>query len=78
MPKVPRERWDAVSFTNANMERGASKTSRASLFPLEVMQGFDSAYFGINPDEAQRMDPQHRLCLMGQQHFFQSFKCFID
>jgi hypothetical protein len=48
------------------MDKGASKTSQAALFPFEVVQGFDSAFFGINPDEAQRMDPQHRLCLMGK------------
>lgn len=61
---IPRDRWDTQSYSNSSMDRGASKTSVASLFSMLDVQAFDSAYFGVNPDEANRMDPQQRLSLM--------------
>ena len=61
---IPRDRWDTVSFTNPAMDKGTSRTAKASLFPFEEVAAFDSAFFGINPDEANRMDPQQRLALM--------------
>ncbi len=35
----------------------------AAAFPLEEAEGFDAAFFGFNPREAQLMDPQQRMML---------------
>jgi acyl transferase domain-containing protein len=35
---------------------------------LEDVAGFDAAHFGISPDEARAMEPQHRLLLEESWH----------
>ena len=37
----------------------------AAAFPLDEAEGFDAAFFGFNPREAQLMDPQQRIMLEG-------------
>ncbi|WP_428029951.1 aminotransferase class III-fold pyridoxal phosphate-dependent enzyme [Ancylobacter sp.] len=45
----------------------ADRPERAGLPPggyIEGVERFDAAFFGLRPDEADAMDPQHRLALM--------------
>ncbi|WP_309891772.1 SDR family NAD(P)-dependent oxidoreductase [Archangium sp.] len=60
--EVPRERWDAEAWVNA--ESGAPGNPGASKGGfLEHVDRFDPMFFGISPREAITMDPQQRLML---------------
>ncbi|MEP7311632.1 MAG: type I polyketide synthase [Pseudomonadota bacterium] len=60
--EVPASRWDAEAVYDADPAApGKSATCNGGF--IGPIDGFDAAYFGILPREAQRMDPQQRLFL---------------
>lgn len=60
--EVPAERWDADSYHHPDRHRSGTTYTRAAAM-LPDLDQFDAAFFGIAPQEASRIDPQHRLLL---------------
>lgn len=58
---VPVDRWPMDGFYAPEALAGRSYVREAGF--LADVAGFDAEFFGINPLEAQSMDPQHRLLL---------------
>ena len=60
--EVPRDRWNAAAFYDADASATGKMVTRQGAFIRGVDQ-FDPQFFGIAPREAQSMDPQQRLLL---------------
>ncbi len=60
--EVPRARWDADRYFDADPSVVGKMATRQGAFVANVDQ-FDPQFFGIAPREAQSMDPQQRLLL---------------
>ncbi|MFD5310178.1 SDR family NAD(P)-dependent oxidoreductase [Streptomyces ardesiacus] len=59
---VPAERWDMDEFYDPRRGApGKAYTRKASL--VRDIAGWDAEFFGYTPQEAMRLDPQHRLAL---------------
>jgi acyl transferase domain-containing protein len=59
---VPPDRWDADAWYDPDLATAGKTVTRRGSF-LDRIDGFDAAYFGVPPREADRMDPQQRLFL---------------
>jgi phthiocerol/phenolphthiocerol synthesis type-I polyketide synthase C len=59
---IPEERWASLRFLDADPDAPGHSYSRAAGVLADPF-GFDAAYFGISPVEAEQMDPQQRLLL---------------
>jgi acyl transferase domain-containing protein/acyl carrier protein len=69
--EVPRSRWDVNRYYDPN--RAASGRSYSKwLGALDEFDCFDPLFFRISPQEAEYMDPQHRLFLE------EGYKAFED
>jgi acyl transferase domain-containing protein/NADPH-dependent curcumin reductase CurA/acyl carrier protein len=60
--EVPADRWDADAWYSPDAAAPAKSLTKWGGF-LDRIDGFDAAYFGVLPREAERMDPQQRLLL---------------
>ena len=62
--EVPEERWQADGFFHPDPANpGTSYTKAGAFLPLAALTGFDAAFFGISPLEAERMSPHQRMLL---------------
>ncbi|MFC4855501.1 beta-ketoacyl synthase N-terminal-like domain-containing protein [Actinophytocola glycyrrhizae] len=60
MAEVPPDRWRAADYLDPDPTApGKAYTQRGGFLP--DIAGWDAAFFGISPQEALRIDPQHRL-----------------
>ncbi|MBV9492689.1 MAG: SDR family NAD(P)-dependent oxidoreductase, partial [Acidobacteria bacterium] len=66
--EVPKERWDVARHYDPNPARKDSKWLGA----VNDVDRFDPLFFRISPQEAECIDPQHRLFLQ------ESYKAFED
>ncbi|GHF53677.1 type I polyketide synthase [Streptomyces morookaense] len=60
--EIPPDRFDKARFVDPGGLRACRSYTAAGGF-LDDVAGFDAAYFGIAPKEAEAMDPQQRLVL---------------
>jgi len=60
--EVPRDRWDADAWYDANPDTPGKINCRHGGFVAGCEQ-FDPAFFEIAPREAKSVDPQHRMLL---------------
>ncbi len=58
---IPDFRWPTEQYYSTNFEKNKSVSRWAGL--VEQFEGFDPAYFGISPKEAELMDPQQRIVM---------------
>jgi acyl transferase domain-containing protein len=62
--EVPRSRWNVDAIYSADPTVPGTMVTHEAGFLHDVdPAGFDAAFFGISPAEAQAMDPQQRLLL---------------
>src|SRR5690606_38138759 len=59
---VPSDRWDVDTLFDPDPATPGRMSTRWAAW-LGDVRGFDAAFFGIAPTEAQRMDPQQRIAL---------------
>ncbi len=69
--EVPPSRWDVNRYYDPDPAR-EGRTSSKWLGALDDMDCFDPLFFRISPQEAEYMDPQHRLFLQ------EGYKAFED
>ncbi|KAH8812401.1 putative PKS-NRPS protein [Xylogone sp. PMI_703] len=60
---IPMDRWSADAFHHPNGERAGSLNVKNAYLLQEDVRTFDASFFGINPREAEAIDPQHRILL---------------
>ncbi len=60
--EVPPERWDAGALYAADRDAPGKMCTREGGF-LRGEEGFDAAFFGVSPREAETLDPQQQLLL---------------
>jgi acyl carrier protein len=61
--QVPSNRWDVNRYYDPNPS-GQDKISAKWLGVLDDIDCFDPLFFNISPQEAEYIDPQHRLFLL--------------
>ncbi|KAK4496779.1 hypothetical protein PRZ48_012762 [Zasmidium cellare] len=69
--EVPHDRYSIEGFYHPDPQRGGSIYTRKAHFMSGNIRAFDSAFFGITPQDAQCMDPQQRLVLENVYHAFE-------
>ena len=60
---VPPDRFKWRSFYHQSRGTSSSHTHRGGHFLTQDITAFDAAFFGISREEAQAIDPQHRIQL---------------
>ena len=68
--EVPLSRWDVDRYYDPD-RAAKDKTNSKWLGALDDVDCFDPLFFRISPQEAEYMDPQHRLFLQGSYQAFE-------
>ncbi len=61
--QAPSSRWEAYDFLDKDLKTPGKMYTAQGGFLNEDIEKFDAQFFGISPNEARAMDPQHRLLL---------------
>ncbi|HBI83926.1 MAG TPA: polyketide synthase, partial [Alcaligenaceae bacterium] len=61
--QAPASRWNAEDFLDKDTKKPGKMYTAQGGFLQEDIEAFDAQFFGITPNEARSMDPQHRLLL---------------
>ena len=61
--QAPPSRWEAYDFLDKDLKTPGKMYTAQGGFLEEDIEQFDAQFFGISPNEARAMDPQHRLLL---------------
>ena len=61
--EVPESRWSSQSHLSSDPKEPGKMYTAQGGFLQEAVDEFDAHFFGITPNEAKAMDPQHRLLL---------------
>ena len=61
--QAPPSRWEAYDFLDKDLKAPGKMYTAQGGFLKEDIEQFDAQFFGISPNEARAMDPQHRLLL---------------
>ncbi|MGF1637579.1 MAG: beta-ketoacyl synthase N-terminal-like domain-containing protein, partial [Cyclobacteriaceae bacterium] len=75
--EVPADRWNIESFYDPNPSKAGKIKSYKGGF-LKDIDKFDAGFFGIFPNEAQRIDPQQRHLLEVAYEAFQDAGITLD
>lgn len=57
------DRWSTDGFHHTNGERSGALNVKNAYLLQEDVKTWDASFFGINPREAEAVDPQHRILL---------------
>ncbi|KAF8849221.1 putative PKS-NRPS protein [Acephala macrosclerotiorum] len=57
------DRWSTDGFHHSNGERSGALNVKNAYLLQEDVKAWDAGFFGINPREAEAVDPQHRILL---------------
>ncbi|PBP20217.1 hybrid PKS-NRPS protein [Diplocarpon rosae] len=60
---IPIDRWNSDGFHHSNGERAGALNVKHAYLLKENVREWDASFFGINPREAEAVDPQHRILL---------------
>ncbi|KAF3759881.1 hypothetical protein M406DRAFT_269792 [Cryphonectria parasitica EP155] len=60
---IPEDRFDLRGFYHPDGSHHGTTNVRQAYLLQEDLRQFDSTFFGISPNEADSIDPQHRLLL---------------
>ncbi|KAI0411933.1 hypothetical protein F5X98DRAFT_383165 [Xylaria grammica] len=60
---IPKDRFDTTRFYHPDGSHHGTTNVRQSYFLEEDIRLFDAAFFNINPNEADSIDPQQRLLM---------------
>ncbi|KAI0597513.1 hypothetical protein F4775DRAFT_593206 [Biscogniauxia sp. FL1348] len=60
---IPKDRFDTTRFYHPDGSHHGTTNVRQSYFLQEDVRAFDAAFFNINPNEADSIDPQQRLLM---------------
>lgn len=60
--EVPADRWPAADYLDPDPTAPGKAYTQSGGF-LPDVAGWDAAFFGVSPQEAVRIDPQHRLLM---------------
>ncbi|KAI6713206.1 hypothetical protein JHW43_004291 [Diplocarpon mali] len=60
---IPMDRWNSDGFHHSNGERAGALNVKHAYLLRENVREWDASFFGINPREAEAVDPQHRILL---------------
>ena len=61
--QAPPSRWEAYDFLDKDLKTPGKMYTAQGGFLKDDIEQFDAQFFGISPNEARAMDPQHRLLL---------------
>ncbi|KAI9736149.1 MAG: Type I Iterative PKS [Cirrosporium novae-zelandiae] len=61
--EIPKCKFNADAFYHPDPSRSGTTNVRGGHFLKEDLAYFDASFFGISPNEAKAIDPQHRLQL---------------
>lgn len=60
---IPMDRWNSDGFHHSNGERAGALNVKHAYLLTENVREWDASFFGVNPREAEAVDPQHRILL---------------
>ena len=60
--EVPADRWDVAAHYHPDRSLPGKAYTKTGAF-LRDVAGWDAGFFGLSPQEALRLDPQHRLLM---------------